>query len=132
MSNMKELCDVIPYTLIQYACDFKGITVKELHSKSRKREIFITRVLVAYMFLYLGFSLNYIGRYFLNRDHSSVMYYKTKLVGNLDFLVRNELRAFRIYLFDNGVELPNHGQFVQTVRKRTTNVHQLFGIRTFN
>ena len=104
---MRNICDTIEYDIIQWVTEYKEVSLVDVLGKSRKRNLFIARMLISYCLLYRGVdTLETIG-FKIGRDHSTVHYYKGIFIGGMDVLVNYELRMFALFLEKRGVELPD-------------------------
>lgn len=65
-------------------CEDYNITVKELLSSSRKREIVLPRQIVMYKLSKLGFTLLEIAKLFGGKDHTTVMHAIKKIDSQKD------------------------------------------------
>jgi len=97
-------------SLIDYVCTFRGITKDELVSRSRKKDFFLGRVLVSYIFLYRKWSLHEIADE-VGRGHCSIMHYKYLLLDEWDKMIENEVRLFVLWMWCEGVDLPTLEEF---------------------
>lgn len=128
---MKELDEVTPYFLVECACEYKGIKKDDLHSGSRKRHIFVARLLASFMLLYLNYGVEYIGLS-VGRDHSTITYYKRLILSQMDTMINSEIKNFRIFLLEKDVRLPTERQFAEAVkRKEKKYFFKAVGIKTF-
>ncbi len=76
VENMKQSTDprpISPETIVNRVCKIQGITIEQLQSRSRKREIVETRVCVSQLLhdYFPKMSQTRIGR-FSNKDHTTV------------------------------------------------------------
>ena len=93
------------------------VTKEEIYSDSRVREIVMARMLVVYVFSYLGFSQTRTGL-IINRDHSTVKYYIKKTIENKDYLFRDYLNGLSLFLSEKGLYLPNIEEFTTKINLR--------------
>ena len=113
---MKSILFADKSELIFYVCEYKDVSVDDLLSSSRKASIVRARYLVAYVLLYAGHTMEDIGK-MMNRDRSSIHYYKRVLTDDLDFIIKKELIGLRRHFAEKDLLLPNLGQFKQMLRQ---------------
>ena len=95
---------------IGLVCEFCEISKKQLQTETRKAEVVMARFLITYMLLYIGYSMRRIG-VILEKDRSTIHYYKRRLSSGMDFKIARELTRLRIFLLDKNLLLPNLMQF---------------------
>jgi hypothetical protein len=78
-------------TLFKKLYEFKGITLEMIRSNSRKRDLVIPRAIVGYILhIHIGITLQKSGE-IINRDHSSISFYKRKHTTNMLYAPYEEL-----------------------------------------
>lgn len=112
-----ELYEIMPSTLIDLACEYKGVTKEEIFGKSRLREHVICRVLISFMHLCLGWQLSAIGRQ-IGNDHAAIIHYRNLILNESDLLIKNEIRTFRIFLENKSIRLPSVDELREVINNK--------------
>ncbi len=63
--------------------EVRGVSIKDLKSKSRKKYISESRHIFCFVAHFAGYSLGHIGKY-VNRDHTSILNAKNRALGFMD------------------------------------------------
>ena len=112
---LSELHEEMDWKLIGYACEYKGVEVKNMLGKTREKEYVVARVLCAYMFLYRKCTLKSVGK-ILNRNHASVLHYRNLILNPNDDLISENIKGFRIFLLEKNLRLPTIKQLEERLR----------------
>ena len=111
----KTIENVMPMQIIEYACEFMGITLDDFATQSRRQDIVLTKVLVTYCLLYLGVSNTMIGKIILKK-HCTITHYKVLI--NDDRLTQHKLWEFGNFLSERGIELVSLEDWLKEIRGR--------------
>jgi chromosomal replication initiator protein len=90
-----------PESMIRNIAKYFRVSVTELKSKNRKKELVLARNIAIYLIKEnTSLSLNEIGKYFSNRDHATILYSYNKIrsLQNLDLTLKFEIDKVLDYL----------------------------------
>ena len=112
---LKELHEILDWVLIGYACEYKGVTVKNMLGATRETDHLVARVLCSFMFLYKCYRLVSIGK-ILNRNHATILHHRKLITNQNDNLISSEINGFREFLLSKEIRLPTISQLMERVR----------------
>jgi len=87
-----------------YACQFAGITTKELRGKVKTQKVVKARVMVSYMLLYNGLKKVEVGK-LMNRSHGAIIHHEWLIMNDRTY--EKIFYDFIVWMCKQGVVVPN-------------------------